>query len=309
MNKTAVILPAYNEELTVKDTILSFHKELPEALIVIVDNNSKDKTSQIANNTFKEYGINGKLIFENRQGKANAVRTAFNQIDADIYIMSDADMTYPASEVHKLIEQVEKYNYDMVVGDRHTNGAYEKENKRALHNFGNNLVKNIVNKLFKSNLSDIMSGYRAFSRKFVKNYPILVEGFELETDMTLHALDKKFQIKEVSINYKDRPQGSCSKLNTINDGMRVIFTIFKIFRHYKPFMFFGFLSLIFALLSIISAIPVLSDWFMYKYIYHVPLAILATGLALVSITLFSLGLILDSIVYQYKLEYEQRLNN
>ncbi len=267
MSKTAVILPAYNEELTLKDTILSFHKELPEALIVIVDNNSKDKTSQIANDTFKEYGINGKLIFENRQGKANAVRAAFNQIDADIYIMSDADMTYPASEAHKLIEQVEKYNYDMVVGDRHTSGAYEKENKRALHNFGNNLVKNIVNKLFKSNLSDIMSGYRVFSRKFIKNYPILVEGFELETDMTLHALDKRFQIKEIPVNYKDRPQGSCSKLNTMNDGMRVIFTIFKIFRHYKPFMFFGSLSLIFAILSLTCGIPVLNDWFMYKYIY------------------------------------------
>ena len=308
MSKTAVILPAYNEELTLKDTILSFHKELPEALIVIVDNNSKDKTSQIANDTFKEYGINGKLIFENRQGKANAVRAAFNQIDADIYIMSDADMTYPASEAHKLIEQVEKYNYDMVVGDRHTSGAYEKENKRALHNFGNNLVKNIVNKLFKSNLSDIMSGYRVFSRKFVKNYPILVEGFELETDMTLHALDKRFQIKEIPINYKDRPQGSCSKLNTMNDGMRVIFTIFKIFRHYKPFMFFGSLSLIFAILSLTCGIPVLNDWFMYKYIYHVPLAILATGLGLISIIFLNLGFILDSIAYQSRLEFEHRVN-
>ena len=309
MSKTAVILPAYNEELTIKDTILSFYKELPEALIAVVDNNSNDKTSQIAKDTFKEYNINGKLLFEKRQGKANAVRTAFRQIEAEIYLMSDADMTYPASEAHKLIEQVEKHNCDMVVGDRHSSGAYEKENKRALHNFGNNLVKNIVNNLFKSNLSDIMSGYRAFSRNFVKNYPILVEGFELETDMTLHALDKKFLIKEICIDYKDRPQGSYSKLNTVNDGMRVIFMIFKIFRHYKPLMFFGYLSLVFAVFSLLCGIPVINDWFSYKYIYHVPLAILATGLGLISIIFLSLGFILDSIAYQSRLEFEHRVNN
>lgn len=309
MNKIAIILPAYNEELTIKDTILSFHKELPDALIVVVDNNSKDETSNISNKTFKEYNINGKLILENRQGKANAVRTAFKEIDADIYVMSDADMTYPASQVHELIEPIKNDNFDLVVGDRHSKGDYAKENKRALHNFGNELVKNMVNKLFTSNLSDIMSGYRAFSKKFVKNYPILVEGFELETDMTLHALDKKFKIKEIPINYKDRPEGSFSKLNTFGDGMKVLWTIFKIFRHYKPLVFFGFLALLFAILSIICGIPVLNDWFTHKYIYHVPLAILATGLGLISVIFITLGLILDSIAYQSRLGFEHRVNN
>lgn len=309
MDNIAVILPAYNEALTIKDTILSFYKELPDAKIVVVDNNSKDETSQIAKETFKEHNINGVLLFESAQGKANAVRYAFKVIEADIYIMSDADMTYPASQVHELIKPIKDHNYDMVVGDRHTGGGYEKENKRALHNFGNNLVKNMVNKLFRSNLADIMSGYRAFSAKFVKNYPILVEGFELETDMTLHALDKRFKIKEMPIEYKDRPEGSFSKLSTFNDGMKVLWTIFKIFRHYKPLVFFGFLSLLLAFLSILSGIPVLNDWFVHRYIYHVPLAILATGLGLISIILLALGLILDSIAYQSRLEFEHRVNN
>lgn len=308
IKEIAVVLPAYNEALTIKETILAFSKELPQAKIVVVDNNSKDDTAQIAQSTLEEYSINGIVLFEDIQGKANAIRHAFNVIDADIYIMSDADMTYPASQVHRLIEPIRKYHYDMVVGDRDINGAYKKENKRSFHNFGNNLVKTMVNKLFHANLSDIMSGYRAFSRKFVKNYPILVEGFELETEMTLHALDKKFKIKEVLIDYQDRPEGSESKLNTFRDGFKVLWTIFTIFRHYKPLMFFGFLSLFFILLSIISGMPVFYDWFTYKYIYHVPLAILATGFAVLSMIFLSLGLILDSIAYQSRLAFEQRAN-
>ncbi|MEA3289166.1 MAG: glycosyltransferase [Campylobacterota bacterium] len=309
MNNIAIILPAYNEEKTIKDTILSFFNELPQANIVVVDNNSNDKTPLIVKETFEKYKINGTLLFEPRQGKANAVRYAFNKVDADIYVISDADMTYPSSQVHKLIDEVKNNNYDLVVGDRHSGGDYKKENKRALHNFGNNLVKNLVNKLFNADLHDIMSGYRAFSKRFVKNYPILVEGFELETDMTLHALDKKFKIKEIPINYNDRPEGSYSKLDTINDGTKVLLTIFRIFKYYKPFVFFGILSLIFALLSILSGIPVLQDWILYKYIYHVPLAILATGLGLISIIFFSLGIILDSIAHQHKLDFEQKVLN
>ncbi|WP_072679785.1 glycosyltransferase [Arcobacter sp. LA11] len=307
MNSIAIILPAYNEELTIKETILSFYNELPNANIVVVDNNSNDKTSEIVQNTFKKFDIKGKLLFEARQGKGNAIRYAFQKIEADIYIMSDADMTYPASEIYKLIEPIINEDVDMVVGDRISRGDYARENKRPLHTFGNQLVKKLVNKLFNANISDIMSGYRAFSKKFVKNYPILVEGFELETNMTLHALDKRFKIKEVSIDYKDRPEGSFSKLNTINDGAKVLFTIFQIFRYYKPLLFFSILSVLFALLSLLSAIPVFNDWILYKYIYHVPLAILATGLGLISIILFSAGIILDAIVYQNKLEFEQRL--
>lgn len=308
MNSIAIILPAYNEALTLKETILSFYNELPKSKIVVIDNNSKDATSVIAEKTFKEYGIDGVLLKENRQGKGNAIRLAFKKIKADIYVMSDADMTYPANEVHKLIKPIMDENIDMVVGDRLSHGAYKKENKRPLHNFGNHLVKNLVNKLFNSNIVDIMSGYRAFSKKFVEHYPILVEGFELETDMTLHALDKRFNIKEVSIDYKDRPEGSQSKLNTINDGAKIIFTIFQIFRYYRPFIFFSIISLIFAILSLVSAIPVFNDWIQYQYIYHLPLAILATGLGLISIILFCVGIILDSISHQNRLEFEQRMS-
>lgn len=305
----AIILPAYNEEKTIENTILSFFNELPDANIVVVDNNSKDNTAKIAKEIFHKFNINGTLLFEPRQGKGNAIRLAFNKINADVYVMSDADMTYPANEVHKLIKPILEDNFDMCVGDRLSNGDYEKENSRAFHSFGNNLVQKLVNKLFVSNITDIMSGYRAFSKKFVKNYPILVEGFELETDITLHALDKRFKIKEIPISYKDRPEGSFSKLNTINDGFKVILTIFQIFRYYRPFIFFLFLSLFFVLLSLITAIPVFNDWFKYEYIYHVPLAILATGLALISIILLSIGIILDTIAHQNKLEFEQRILN
>ncbi len=307
MNKVAVILPAYNEELTIENTIKSFHKELPKAKIVVVDNNCSDNTSKIVKDTFLDLDIDGQLIFEPRQGKANAVRTAFSKIDADVYVMADADMTYPASEVHNLIKPILEEDIDMCVGDRLSLGDYKKENKRALHNFGNHLVKNLVNRLFKGNIADIMSGYRAFSKKFVKNYPILVEGFELETDMTIHALDKRLKIKEIPIAYKDRPNGSTSKLNTFSDGLKVLYTIFKIFKYYRPFIFFSIFSLVFVTFSIFCAMPVFSDWILYKYIYHVPLAILATGLALVSIILFGVGIILDSISYQNRFAFEQKV--
>ncbi|XOB62610.1 glycosyltransferase [Campylobacterota bacterium DY0563] len=306
-NKIAIILPAYNEELTIEKTIISFNKYSPNSKIVVVDNNSSDKTYEIAKETFEKNQIDGILLLEKRQGKGNAIRKAFKEIDADIYVMSDADLTYPANEINKIIDPILFENIDMCVGDRISKGDYEKENKRFLHNFGNKLVKNLVNKLFKSDINDIMSGYRAFSKKFVKHYPILVEGFELETDMTLHALDKRFNIKEVPITYKDRPEGSFSKLNTFNDGFKVLFTIFKIFRYFKPFAFFSLLSSIFVFFSIISSIPVFDDWFRYKYIFHVPLAILSTGLGLISMILFAVALILDAISDQNRREFEQRI--
>jgi len=308
MNKDiAIVLPAYNEELTIKNCILEFSKQLPNTKIVVINNNSTDNTEKISLETFKNNDINGVLLNELRQGKANAIRKAFKEVDADVYVMVDADMTYPASKVHELINPIINENIDMCIGDRITKGDYKKENKRAFHNFGNQLVQSLVNKLFKSNITDIMSGYRSFSKRFVKNYPILVEGFELETDMTLHALDKRFNIKEIDISYKDRPAGSESKLDTFNDGFKVLVTIFKIFRYFKPFVFFSSLSFIFAFFSILSGLPVLNDWLLYQYIYHVPLAILATGLGLISIILFAVGIILDSISYQNKLEFEQRL--
>ena len=300
-NSLAIILPAYNEELTIKESILAFHKAAPEAQIVVVDNNSSDATAQIV----KSLDIPQlTLLFEIRQGKANAVRKAFQEVDADIYVMSDADMTYPAHQIEQLIEPIIEGRAQMVVGDRHSSGAYKSENKRSLHNFGNHLVKGLINRLFHVELKDIMSGYRAFSKNFVKNYPILVEGFELETDLTLHAVDKRLNIVEIEIEYVDRPEGSFSKLNTFSDGLKVLFTIVKIFRYYKPMHFFSILSILFITLALLSATPVFMDWIAYRYIYHVPLAILATGLSIVAIILFAIGLILDAISHHHKSSFE-----
>lgn len=307
MEKIAIVLPAYNEELTIKATIEEFHKELPNASIYVINNRSSDNTANIAQKTLQDLSCEGKVLTEFRPGKGNAVRRGFLEIDADIYVMADADLTYPAQEVHKLIAPIKEGLADMVVGDRHSGGHYAKENKRGLHGFGNNLVKNLVNFLFKANLSDIMSGYRVFNRQFVKNYPILVEGFEIETDMTLHSLDKRFRIMEIPVAYKDRPEGSFSKLNTLSDGARVLKTIATILRYYRPLMFFTILALVFFILGVVCAIPVLQDWFRERYIYHVPLAILATGLEIVALFLFGIGLILDTTVIQDKRGFERDL--
>ena len=273
----AVVLPAYNEEATIALTLEAFVKEVPQAYFVVVNNNSSDQTEQIAQDTIDRLGIFGKVITEGRQGKGNAMRRAFMEVDTDIYVLVDADLTYPAESVHMLLKPVIEGKADMVVGDRHSQGYYSEENKRFLHGFGNGLVSFLVNTFFSTNLKDIMSGYRVFNRRFIKNYPILVEGFEIETDLTLYALDRRFRIMEIPISYKDRPEGSFSKLNTFSDGARVLFTIASILRHYKPFVFFGAFALLFFLLGLLAGFPVLQDWFEDRYISHVPLAILATG--------------------------------
>ncbi len=304
MNQIAVILPAYNEELTIRDTILAFYNAIPEAAIYVINNRSSDATGSIAKSTLDELQCDGKVINELRPGKGNAVRRAFLEIEADVYILTDADLTYPADKARELMAPVLEGEADLVVGDRHTTGHYEKENKRMLHGFGNRLVRDLVNYLFNADLSDIMSGYRIFNRRFVKNYPILVEGFEIETDMTLHALDKRFRILEIPVDYKDRPEGSVSKLNTYTDGARVIYTIASILRYYRPFLFFTSLAILFSLLGFITAIPVFEDWFTHQYIYHIPLAILATGLEMVAVLIFAIGLILDSTAHQGKRTFE-----
>ncbi len=309
MKKIAIILPAYNEEITIGPTIRAFYAEAPEAEIWVINNASSDNTEIIAMHTFNELGCSGGVINENRKGKGNAVRRAFHEIDADVYILADADMTYPAGALNDLISPILSGCADMVVGDRHSGGHYEKENKRPLHNFGNRLVQWLVNRLFKANLVDIMSGYRAFNKLFVKNYPILVEGFEIETDMTLHALDKRMRIVEIPVVYQDRPEGSFSKLNTLRDGMRVITTISSILRYYRPLVFFGISAFVFFSMGIFAAIPVLHEWIETRYIQHIPLAILATGLEIVSILLIAIGLILDSISHQDKRNFERELLN
>jgi len=305
--RIAVILPAYNEELTIGPTIESFWRAMPGAEIVIVNNNSTDATEKVARGTLASLSAHGRIINECRQGKGNAVRRAFSDVDADIYVMADADLTYPAEMVGMLIQPIIDGEADMVVGDRLSEGHYARENKRRFHGFGNRLVKDLINRLFGSRLKDIMSGYRAFSRKFVKNYPILVEGFQLETDVTLHALDKRFRILEIPVLYKDRPSGSISKLNTFKDGARVIFTIAQILRYYRPMAFFGTLALIFAVAGIIAAMPVFNDWIMHRYIYHIPLAVLAAALEIVAVMSLSVGLMLDSITHQHRMNAERKL--
>jgi glycosyltransferase involved in cell wall biosynthesis len=299
-----VLLPAFNEEHTIAETIEAFHRELPDAQIVVIDNNSKDATGSIARDTLRRLNAAGVVIDEFRQGKGNAIRRAFMDVDADIYVMADADLTYPAARVHDLIQPIANNEADMVVGDRRTERHYSNQNSRRFHNFGNDLVRVLVNKFFGAKLADIMSGYRAFSRKFVKNYPILVEGFEIETDMTLHALDKRFRIVEIPVEYKDRPPGSFSKLNTLSDGAKVLYTIVQVLRYYRPLAFFGFLGVIIGTLGLVAAGPVLADWYYYRFIYHVPLAVLAAALELFAIICLGVGIILDSINHLYRLSFE-----
>lgn len=309
MKSIALILPAYNEALTISKVIEEFHGAAPEASIYVVDNNSTDATYDLALQTLNELGITGCVFREARQGKGNAVRRAFLEVEADIYVMVDADLTYPAKRLPDLIEPVVNGDADMVVGDRHSLGGYKQENKRHFHSFGNSLVTSLVNGLFKAQLVDIMSGYRVFSRKFVKNYAILVEGFEIETDITLHSLDKRYRIKEIPIEYLDRPEGSVSKLNTFSDGAKVLFTIFQILCYYRPLFFFGSIGVIFGMLGLIASIPVFNDWITYRIIYHVPLAILAASLELLAALMISVSLVLNSITRQYRMKCERDLLN
>ncbi len=302
--RIAIVLPAFNEEQTIAATIEAFHAEMPDAHIVVVDNNSQDATGRVASDTLQRLCALGKVIDEPNQGKGNAVRRAFLDIEADVYVIADADLTYPAHRVHDLVRPILNGDADMVVGDRHSGGHYAQENKRPLHNFGNALVQRLVNRLFNASLVDIMSGYRAFNRSFVKTYPILVEGFQIETDMTLHALHRRMRIAELPVEYQDRPAGSVSKLNTFSDGARVIFTIAQILRYYRPMVFFMALSMLFAVAGIVVAVPVFDDWFRTQYITHVPSAVLAATLETVAFLLMALGIILDSISHHEKLKAE-----
>lgn len=302
MKKIAILIPCYNEEITVAKVITDFKKELPDALIYVYNNNSTDNTLQIAYE-------NGAIVKnEYRQGKGNVVRNMFREIDADVYVLVDGDNTYPANMVHQLIKPILMETADMVVGDRISNGTYKKQNKRLFHDFGNGMVKYTINRLFKTNLKDVMSGYRAFSRTFVKNIPILSKGFEVETEMTLHALDKRFIIKEIPIEYKDRPNKSKSKLNTFTDGYKVIKTIIKMLKDYKPLKFFLSIAIIFFVLGLIIGIPVIYEYILTRYITKVPSAVLSTGLMIFSVIIAQCGVILDTVVKDDKEKYEIELN-
>ena len=301
MDKIAVLIPCYNEELTIEKVIKDFRKELPEADIYVYNNNSKDKTKEIA---IKNGAI---VVDEYKQGKGNVVRSQFRDIEADIYVMVDGDDTYPAEFVHQLIEPVRNGQADMTIGDRLSNGTYQKENKRPFHEFGNNLVKKTINVLFDTKLKDIMTGYRVFNKRFVKNMPVLSPKFEIETEMSLYALDKKYIIKEIPIVYRDRPEGSSSKLNTVGDGIKVVKTIARMFKDYKPFKFFGVIALILFIIGLAIGIPVLVEFFKTAYITKVPSAILATGFMGLAAVSLQCGIVLDTITRQHKEDYELNL--
>jgi len=308
MEKIAIIIPVYNEEYTIESVIMDFYNENPDSMIYIINNNSSDNTESIARTTMRINSVNGSVINVSRQGKANAVREAFRVIESDIYVIVDGDATYLASDLKNLIKPVKYDGYDMVVGNRFHNSAYDLQNKRVFHSFGNKLVRKLINVLFNANLVDIMSGYRTFSKQFIKNYPILCEGFELETEMTLHALDHSFLIKEIPIRYEERVKGSKSKLNTISDGFKVLKKIILIFKDYKPFKFFFFFSILSLVSGLIIGVFPIIEYIEFKYIYKVPSAILATGLIILSLLFFSIGVILDTIVRYQKFNYELQLN-
>lgn len=301
MEKIAVLIPCYNEELTIEKVIKDFRKELPEADIYVYNNNSKDRTKEIA---IKNGAI---VVDEYKQGKGNVVRSQFRDIEADIYVMVDGYDTYPAEFVHQLIEPVRNGQADMTIGDRLSNGTYQKENKRPFHEFGNNLVKKAINVLFDTKLKDIMTGYRVFNKRFVKNMPVLSPKFEIETEMSLYALDKKYIIKEIPIVYRDRPEGSSSKLNTVGDGIKVVKTIVRMFKDYKPFKFFGLIALILFIIGLAIGIPVLVEFFKTAYITKVPSAILATGFMGLAAVSLQCGIVLDTITRQHKEDYELNL--
>ncbi|MCL6636865.1 MAG: glycosyltransferase family 2 protein [Alicyclobacillus sp.] len=300
--KIAVLIPCYNEELTIAKVVQDFRRELPEAEIYVYDNNSSDRTAEQAARA-------GAVVRrEPRQGKGNVVRSMFRDVQADIYVMVDGDDTYPAEFVHELLRPIQEGWADMVLGDRLSNGSYEQENKRPFHNFGNNLVRALINRLFHARLHDIMTGYRAFNRRFVKHLAVASEGFEIETEMTLHALDKKFNLAEVPIDYRDRPPGSVSKLNTVSDGVRVLRTVFWIFKDYKPLAFFGTCAVICCLLGLAVGIPVISEFVRTHWISKVPSAILAVGLMVLSTISVTCGFILDTIVRHHRELYQLLLN-
>jgi len=299
----AVLIPCYNEEATIYRVISDFKAALPDAKIYVFDNNSSDKTIEEAK---RAQAI---VVSEYRQGKGNVVRSMFRLVEADFYVMVDGDLTYPASDVHSLLEPVVSGRASMVVGDRHSSKAYEIENTRRFHGAGNRLVRWLINKLFRVELKDIMSGYRVFSRFFVKTCPVMSDGFEIETELTLHALDKKFSLVEVPIGYKDRPEGSVSKLNTFLDGYRILKTILWLFKDYKPFLFFGFCSFVFFVLGwSIGVFPVL-EYIQTSYVKKVPSAVLAASLEVLAMLCLVCGVILDTIVRQNKEAYELKLLN
>ena len=300
-SKIAVLIPCYNESKTIEKVVKDYKRALPEADIYVYDNNSTDGTDEIAKKA-------GAIVrYESKQGKGNVIRTMFREIEADCYLMIDGDDTYPAENAREMCDYVLNENVDMVIGDR-LSSTYFKENKRPFHNFGNRIVRWSINKIFKSKINDIMTGYRAFSYEFVKSYPVLSKGFETETEMTIHAIDKNFTLKEIPVQYRDRPEGSVSKLNTYKDGVRVIKTIATLFKEYKPGLFFNIISLFIFIIAAILVIPVFIEYMNTGLVPRFPTLIVAGLLVVISLLLTTTSIILQVIVKKNKQIFEILLN-
>lgn len=299
--KIAVLIPCYNEAQTIEKVIKDYKQVLPDATIYVYDNNSRDETASIAQKA-------GAVVrHEYRQGKGNVIRTMFREIDADCYLMIDGDDTYPAENAKEMCELVLSGKADMVIGDR-LSSTYFTENKRPFHNFGNRIVRFSINKLFHNEIKDIMTGYRAFSYEFVKGFPVLSKGFEIETEMTIHAVDKNFKLVEIPVNYRDRPAGSVSKLNTYRDGFKVLKTIATLFKEYKPGMFFGLIAALFLLVSLILGVPVFLEYFETGLVPRFPSLIVAGISLVIALLLWISGVILSVIVKKHRQLYELYLN-
>ena len=301
MDKIAVLIPCYNEEKTVDKVIRDTKAALPDAVIYVYNNNSSDRTAEIAERA-------GAIVRnEYMQGKGNVIRRMFREVDAQCYIMVDGDDTYPMDAAPEMVEKVLRHNADMVVGDR-LSSTYFTENKRPFHNFGNSLVRGSINRLFHCNVRDIMTGYRAFSYEFVKTFPVLSTGFEIETEMTIHAVNNNMQIDNVIIEYRDRPEGSASKLNTYSDGMKVLRTIVRLYRDYKPMGFFTALAGILALLAIIFIIPVLGAYWATGQVQKFPTLIVCGFTMIAALQTLFAGMILQNMALKSRREFEIQLN-
>ncbi|MDO4333621.1 MAG: glycosyltransferase family 2 protein [Eubacteriales bacterium] len=300
MDKIAVLIPCYNEEKTIEKVVKDAKAALPEAVIYVYNNNSTDRTAEIA----KQAGA--VVRNEYKQGKGNVIRRMFQEIDAQCYIMVDGDDTYPMENAQEMADLVLTRNADMVVGDR-LSSTYFEENKRPFHNVGNSMVRASINALFKSDIRDIMTGYRAFSYRFVKTFPVLSKGFEIETEMTIHSVYNNMQVENVVITYRDRPEGSESKLNTYSDGFKVLRTIFRMFRQYRPFAFFGMLALILMLIAVAFFIPVGIEFVETGLVPKIPTLIVCGFAALAAIQSFFAGLILHNLGMKDRRDFEFRL--
>lgn len=297
----AVIIPCYNEALTIGKVIDDYHAALPGAMVYVYDNNSSDDTSQIA----KQHGAI--VRFEPRQGKGNVCRQMFRDIDADCYLMVDGDDTYDEARAVDMVLPILNGEADMTVGDRLSNGTYAEENKRAFHGFGNNLVRFMIKWIYGYAFDDVMTGYRAMSRPFVKTFPVMSEGFQIETELSIHAVDRRWRIKDIPIVYRDRPEGSVSKLDTFGDGFKVIAMIGALFKDYRPLKFFSLIAAVLLIVGLFFGIPVILDFVHTGLVERLPTAILAVAFVFLSGLCLTTGLILDSVAKIERKEWELKV--